>query len=78
SNEGAKGLKAVWTDKDNEALVSVLRIQKDAGNQAGNGWKPSVWTIAAAKLLADGSKNGSEKTSSKCSDHWTNVSQYQW
>ncbi|KAF9230821.1 hypothetical protein BU15DRAFT_8049, partial [Melanogaster broomeanus] len=72
SNEGAKGLKAVWTDKDDETLVSVLRIQKDAGNQARNGWKPSVWTAAAAKLLADGSQKGGAKTSSKCSDHWTN------
>ncbi|KIK73207.1 hypothetical protein PAXRUDRAFT_93049, partial [Paxillus rubicundulus Ve08.2h10] len=71
-------LKAVWTDKDNKALVSVLHIQKDAGNKAGNGWKPSVWTIAGAKLLADCSKKGSKKTLSKCSDHWTNVSQYQW
>ncbi|KAF9233541.1 Myb/SANT-like DNA-binding domain-containing protein [Melanogaster broomeanus] len=73
SNEGAKGLKAVWTDKDDETLVSVLRIQKDAGNQAGNGWKPSVWTAAVAKLLADGSQKGGAKTSSKCSDHWTNL-----
>jgi hypothetical protein len=71
SNESTKGLKVVWTD---DVLVSVLRTQKDAGNQASNGWKPSIWTVAAAKLLAEGSKKDGEKTSNKCSNHWTNVS----
>ncbi|KAF8835866.1 hypothetical protein BDN67DRAFT_984333 [Paxillus ammoniavirescens] len=66
SNKSAKGLKAVWTDKDDNILVSVLRTQKDAGNQASNGLKPSVWTVAVAKLLAEGSKKGGEKTSNKC------------
>ncbi|KAF9228057.1 hypothetical protein BS17DRAFT_662743, partial [Gyrodon lividus] len=72
SNGGTKGLKAIWTDKDNKTLVAILCIQ-DAGNKAGNGWKPSVWTVAAAKLLVEGSKKGGEKTSTKCSDHWTNL-----
>ncbi|KAF9218368.1 hypothetical protein BS17DRAFT_646931, partial [Gyrodon lividus] len=64
-------LKAIWTNKDNKTLVAVLCIQKDAGNQARDGWKPSVWIVAAAKLLMEGSKKDGEKTSTKCSDHWT-------
>ncbi|KAG6917476.1 hypothetical protein DXG01_002339 [Tephrocybe rancida] len=67
------GTCCIWTDADDEIMVCVLRLQKDGGNQSGAGWKKQVWTIVAAALEKEGVKKGAEKTSSKCSDHWSNL-----
>lgn len=64
--------RCIWTDADDLAMVTVLKLQKDAGNQSGAGWKSTVWTAVETKLQKSLSK-GAPKTATKCSDHWQKV-----
>lgn len=74
SMANSKGSRCIWTDADDVIIVRVLRLQKDAGNQSGAGWKKQVWTVVEAALKAESVSAGALKTTTKCSDHWANVS----
>ena len=63
-----------WSASDDAIMVHVLREQKDAGNQSGSGWKKTVWNLVAEVLEKEGIPNGPPKTATKCSDHYSNVS----
>jgi Myb/SANT-like DNA-binding domain len=63
-----------WSASDDAIMVRVLREQKDAGNQSGSGWKKTVWNLVAETLEKEGIPNGPSKTATKCSDHYSNVS----
>jgi len=65
--------RCVWTDVDDAVLVRELKLQKDAGNQSGAGWKKQVWTVVEAAIAKDGIGKGGVKTAAKCSDHWANL-----
>ena len=66
--------KAIWTTADDQALVAELLAQKDAGKQADNNWKASVWP--ACELALQGSEvrsGGAKKLAKGCKDHWNYV-----
>lgn len=65
-----------WSAADDAIVVRVLREQKDAGNQSGSGWKKTVWNLVAETLEKEGISNGPPKTATKCSDHYSNVSDF--
>lgn len=75
SKPSEPGKKAYWTSFDSATLVSQLKLERDAGNQADNSWKTTVWTRCAAKLNSIRTK-GAEKTPNGCRDHWSTVSVY--
>ncbi|TFK86406.1 hypothetical protein K466DRAFT_600361 [Polyporus arcularius HHB13444] len=58
---------AVWRSCDDAILVKVLKEQRDAGNQADNGWKQVAWNAAAAALVGG---PGGVKSWTGCRDHW--------
>lgn len=62
-----------WSAQDDCILIERLLTQKAAGNQAQSGWKPSVWSAVAAGLSEIAVNGQAEKTTAKCSDHWSNV-----
>ena len=63
-----------WSAADDAVVVHVLREQKDARNQSGGGRKKTVWNLVAETLEKEGIPNGPLKTATKCSDHYSNVS----
>jgi hypothetical protein len=62
-----------WSTQDDRILVETLLAQKAAGNQAQSGWKPTVWSAVAASLSKVAVSGQAKKTTTKCSDHWSNV-----
>jgi hypothetical protein len=66
--------KADWSVEDETALIDFLIIHKaQAGD--GLGYKPSVWTAAAAHMLPLTTKGG-PKAPDKCKAKWGRVRAY--
>jgi hypothetical protein len=74
SNQSKLPKKAKWSSADDNALLSVLKAQQAAGNQADNNWKKVVW-VAAEQALAGSEKlsGGAAKKAKSCNDRWGTV-----
>ena len=42
--------KTQWTSAEEAEVINELTKQRDLGNQAESGWKPSVWTAVVLAL----------------------------
>ena len=62
-----------WSTQDDRILVETLIKQKAAGNQAQSGWKATVWSAVVTELKKIAVGGEAEKTTTKCSDHYSNV-----
>jgi hypothetical protein len=64
-----------WTPADEATLVEAFKAQKNQGNMAESGWKPTAYT-AVVKALEGSEKlsGGTAKTVSTVKSRWQRVS----
>jgi hypothetical protein len=59
-----------WTTTEKARVIAILKSEKDAGNQADNGWKNCVWTTVSNELK----KDGFMRSAKSCKEQWREVS----
>jgi hypothetical protein len=65
--------KCKWTSSQQSLLIDHLAKMKGEGNQAETGWKPIVWTSAAALLREHYPDDIPEKDPVKCNECWSRL-----